>query len=101
RFVVPNYWPDAKSGIGYQVQVQIPQSQTTTIQDLESLPVKREHGKDLLLQDVATVSAGSMPGEFDRYNMRRQLSLAANIYGQDLGRVGNQLNRALVKAGNP
>ena len=24
RFVVPNYWPDPKSGIGYQVQVEIP-----------------------------------------------------------------------------
>ena len=25
RFVVPNYWPDPKTGIGYQVQVEIPQ----------------------------------------------------------------------------
>ena len=24
RFVVPNYWPDPKTGIGYQVQVEIP-----------------------------------------------------------------------------
>ena len=24
RFTVPNFWPDPKSGIGYQVQVQVP-----------------------------------------------------------------------------
>ena len=24
RFMVPNYWPDPKTGIGYQVQVEIP-----------------------------------------------------------------------------
>ena len=101
RFVVPNYWPDAKTGIGYQVQVQIPQTRTKSIQDLESMPIKREHGKDLLLQDVARVAAGTMPGEFDRYNMRRQLSLAANIYGQDLGHVGDQVSRAIQQAGDP
>jgi multidrug efflux pump subunit AcrB len=101
RFVVPNYWPDAKTGIGYQVQVQIPQARTKTIQDLESMPVKREHGKDLLLQDVARIQAGTMPGEFDRYNMRRQISLAANIYGQDLGHVGGQVSQAIGQAGDP
>ena len=26
-----------------------------------------------------------MPGEFDRYNMKRMLSLTANIAGEDLG----------------
>jgi multidrug efflux pump subunit AcrB len=101
RFVVRNYWPDSKTGIGYQVQVQIPQAQTNSIQDLETVPLKRERGKDLLLQDVADVTAGSMPGEFDRYNMRRQISLAANIFGEDLGRVSRQVSRAIQDAGEP
>ncbi|MBI3837926.1 MAG: efflux RND transporter permease subunit [Planctomycetia bacterium] len=97
RFVVPNFWPDAKTGIGYQVQVQIPQAQTKSIHDLETVPLKQHNGKDLLLQDVADVKGGTMPGEFDRYNMRRQLSLTANIYGQDLGRV----SRAVARATDP
>jgi multidrug efflux pump subunit AcrB len=99
RFVVPNYWPDAKTGIGYQVQVQIPQAQTKSIHDLETVPLKRQNGKELLLQDVAEVKEGTMPGEFDRYNMRRQISLAANIYGEDLGRVSSQVSRAIERAG--
>ena len=28
RFVVPNYWPDPKTGVGYQVQVEVPQAAT-------------------------------------------------------------------------
>jgi multidrug efflux pump subunit AcrB len=99
RFVAPNFWPDAKTGIGYQVQVQIPQAQTKSIPDLQTIPLKRAGGKDLLLQDVADLKAGTMPGEFDRYNMRRQISLAANIYGEDLGRASGQLSRAIERAG--
>ncbi len=101
RFVVPNYWPDAKTGIGYQVQVQIPQAQTKSLHDLETVPLKRPDGKELLLQDVAEVKAGTMPGEFDRYNMRRQISLTANISGEDLGSVSRDVQRATDKAGEP
>jgi multidrug efflux pump subunit AcrB len=101
RFVVRNFWPDSKTGIGYQVQVQIPQAKTTDMHDLETVQLKRLNGKDLLLQDVAEVKAGSMPGEFDRYNMRRQISLAANIYGEDLGRVSSQISQAIQEAGEP
>jgi multidrug efflux pump subunit AcrB len=101
RFVVPNYWPDAKTGIGYQVQVQIPQAATRSMQDLQTLPLKRQGQKELLLQDVADVQPGTMPGEFDRYNMRRQVSMTANIFGQDLGHVGSQVSQAMKRAGEP
>jgi multidrug efflux pump subunit AcrB len=42
-----------------------------------------------------------MPGEYDRYNMRRLVSLTANIEGEDLGRVAGHLERALKAAGKP
>ena len=34
-----------------------------------------------------------MPGEYDRYNMRRLVSLTANIEGEDLGRVARPHRR--------
>jgi multidrug efflux pump subunit AcrB len=101
RFVVPNFWPDPKTGIGYQVQVQIPQSQIRSIGDLETLPIRREGGKQLLLGDVAQVKPGTAPGEFDRYNMRRQVSMTANIYGEDLGRMSRHVAQAIKRAGDP
>ncbi len=44
---------------------------------------------------------GEMPGEVDRYNMRRYLSLTANIEGEDLGRVIDRLDAAIARAGTP
>src|SRR5262249_34356050 len=71
RFVVPNYWRDPASGIGYQVQVEIPQALMTSPRDVETVPVKRVGEEQRLLRDVAAVREGTMPGEFARYNMRR------------------------------
>jgi multidrug efflux pump subunit AcrB len=42
-----------------------------------------------------------MSGEYDRYNMKRTVSLTANIFGEDLGRVAGQVERAIERAGTP
>jgi multidrug efflux pump subunit AcrB len=99
RFVVPNYWPDPKSGIGYQVQVEIPQPRMSTIDDLERLPIRRSGDQPLLLRDVADVKADTMPGQFDRYNMKREISLTANLSGVDLGRASREVNAAIARVG--
>ena len=39
RFVVPNYWPDPKTGIGYQVQVEIPVAIMNSVKEVETLPI--------------------------------------------------------------
>jgi multidrug efflux pump subunit AcrB len=102
RFVVPNYWPDPKTGIGYQVQVQIPQGVMRNIEDLQTVPIKEsDQGRQLLLRDVADVQAGSMPGQFDRYNMKREISLTANLTGTDLGSVARDVDEAIRRAGTP
>jgi multidrug efflux pump subunit AcrB len=101
RFVVPNYWPDPKTGIGYQVQVEVPQAATQSMADLASLPLKSGASGQLLLRDVAQVSAGTMPGQYDRYNMKRQASLTANIAGASLGQVSHEVVQAIAGAGEP
>ncbi|MBY0229558.1 MAG: efflux RND transporter permease subunit, partial [Gemmataceae bacterium] len=97
RFIVPNYWRDPASGIGYQVQVEIPQDLMRSPQDVERLPVKG----GVLLRDVASVKPGTMPGQVDRYNMRRLVSMTANIEGDDLGQVASRIAAALESVGKP
>jgi multidrug efflux pump subunit AcrB len=97
RFVVPNFWPDPKSGVGYQVQVEIPQPQMQQIEDLATVPVDRQGSQQILLRDVAHISGGSMPGQFDRYNMKREISLTANVSGSDLGSVASQIGPVLAQ----
>ncbi|MFL5329672.1 MAG: efflux RND transporter permease subunit [Gemmataceae bacterium] len=101
RFTLPNFWRDPNSGIGYQVQVEIPQSLMKSVADIEAVPIKQVDGEIRLLRDVAQVHRGTMPGELDRYNMMRLVSMTANIEGEDLGRVSAQVARAVADAGKP
>jgi multidrug efflux pump subunit AcrB len=95
RFVVPNYWREPGSGIGYQVQVEVPQALMRSGTDVETAPIKKNGSTPILVRDVATVTEGTMPGEIDRYNMRRLVSMTANIEGEDLGRVADRIARAI------
>lgn len=97
RFVAQNYWPDPKTGIGYQVQVEIPQPVMTQAEDLASIPVNYRNGQPILLRDVAQISADKMAGQFDRYNMKREITLTANLSGQDLGSVSREVQQVLKK----
>jgi multidrug efflux pump subunit AcrB len=102
RFTVPNYWADPKTGIGYQVQVEIPTPRMDSAKQVGLVPLRRPGQKgQLFLQDVASIKEGITPGEYDRYNMKRQVSITANIHGEDLGRAAGQLDRALRAAGTP
>src|SRR6266481_4961426 len=53
RFVAPNYWRDPKSGVSYQVQVQVPQPAMTSLKDIETIPVNSNTGSHPLLSQVA------------------------------------------------
>jgi multidrug efflux pump subunit AcrB len=102
RFVVPNFWRDPSSGIGYQVQVEIPILRMSSRREIGLVPIRRPQEKgQLFLQDVARIRPGIVPGEYDRYNMRRLVSLTANIEGEDLGRVAGHIAAALAAAGDP
>ena len=60
RFATPNYWADSKSGIGYQVQIQLPQPQMASRQDIENIPIARSDTSHPLVGDVAQVRNGTM-----------------------------------------
>jgi multidrug efflux pump subunit AcrB len=102
RYMVPIFWPDPNTGIGFQVQVEIPLEKMTSALEVELLQIRSNlYGNPVRVRDVGTVRKGKMPGEIDRYNMRRMLSLTANIEGEDLGRVAAHLDRAVQAAGKP
>ena len=101
RFVSPNYWRDPKSGVSYQVQVQVPQAQMTSMKDVETIPVSSATGADPLVSEVASVRAGTVPGELDRQNGLWMIGLSANLGKSDLGLAATDIDGAIVRAGNP
>jgi multidrug efflux pump subunit AcrB len=96
RFLAPSFWRDPESGIGFQVQLQAAPN-TNSLEALGMIPIKRTAKGMVLVRDVATIRDGTMPGEDDRINSVRLLSLTANIQGEDLGRVSKRINQK-VKA---
>jgi multidrug efflux pump subunit AcrB len=116
RYTSRNFWRDDASGNSYQVQVEVPPPRMTEATDVELVPLTTQANRQqaakvadspsnptppLLIRDVARVMRSEMPGEVDRYNMRRFLSLTANVEGEDLGRVIDRLDAAIARAGQP
>ncbi len=101
RFTTPNYWADPNTGVAYQVQVQYPQPNITSLQDVQNIPVMPGQSQHPLIGDLAKVNEGTVMGEYDRRNGFRMLSLSANMAGQDLGRISKSIDAAIQRAGTP
>ena len=101
RFTAPVYWADPTTGIAYQVQVQIPEAQMTSVEELRNVPLSLRDGRPLLLQSVASATMGTAVGEYDRYNMQRTITISGNVAGEDLGRVDRRLAQELGAGGLP
>jgi multidrug efflux pump subunit AcrB len=81
RFTVPNFWPDPRSGVGYQVQVEVPAPRMNSIEEVKNIPIGRSQDTQISLRNVAEITGGTVLGEYDRYNMQRMLTLGANLSG--------------------
>jgi multidrug efflux pump subunit AcrB len=71
-----------------------------TTSEVGLIGVKQTEKNQLLLQDVATIKEGAAPAQYDRLNLRRMISLTANIEGSDLGRVASEIDAAIARAGD-
>jgi multidrug efflux pump subunit AcrB len=99
RFVAPNYWADPRTGIAFQVQVEVPQMRMTTLEDLRVVPVTGAGAARPLLGDLARIENATIVGEYARVNGQRMVTLTANVSGEDFGRVLNHVNQAIARAG--
>ncbi len=106
RFTDPNYWRDPKSGNAFQIQLEVPQNEIASREDVGNLPVMSGDGganesSRPLVDDVATIDYGTTMGEVDRYNMQRVVGLTANVHGEPLGKAAAEVRAAIARAGAP
>ncbi len=99
RFTVANYWADPNTGISFNLQVQIPESKTTSLEDLQNIPVTSTAGQPVLLRNLATFTPGTTVGTYERYNLARVVSITANLHGSDLGTATKAIRQAIADAG--
>jgi multidrug efflux pump subunit AcrB len=101
RFTVPNYWADPKTGVSYSLQVQVPQGQMKSSEDLLNLPVSAGSGRASLLRNFASLNEGTTVGQYDRYNMARTVSVQANLENTPLGDVAVLIEHVLREVPPP
>lgn len=99
RFTQPNYWLDKTSGTAYQIQVEYPQYQMNSTDELLMLPVSSDKNNPVYLRDIISLESTKTPGEYDRINQQRFITLTANIHDQDLGLAVKQVNKAIKSLG--
>jgi multidrug efflux pump subunit AcrB len=96
RFIDPNYWRDPNSGNAFQIQVEIPQYQMQSVDDVRAVSVGSAQ-----VGDVAQVREGKAPGLVERYNMQRVVSMTANVHGETIGQIADDIRAAIKRAGEP
>ena len=97
----PIFWTDPVTGVGYRVQLRVPEDRIQSVDDLSNLPVSQDGSARAYLRDVATVREGTMPGEIDHYNSQRSIHVTANVAGDDLGKAAKDVEHALDSLGEP
>lgn len=96
RNILLNYWLDKNAGNAYQVQVELPEYQMKSAEDLEQIPVSGAD-KNIFLRDVATWKRTNTVGEYDRLNQQRFITISANLNKKDLGTAVKDVNIAISK----
>jgi multidrug efflux pump subunit AcrB len=101
RFTVPNFWADPKTGISINVQVQIPEERTRSLEDLRNTPIRSKFGQPVLLGNLVTLTETTSIGTYERYNLARVVSITANLHDTDFGSAIEAVEKAIKAVGPP
>lgn len=101
RWIQQNYWRDPKSGVAYQLQIEMPQYKVGSIEAVGDVPVMASAQRGPYVRDLAKITYGIAPGEIDHHNEFRLISINANIAGDDLGSAARQVQAAIDRVGKP
>lgn len=99
RFTSPSYWLDKVTGTAYQIQVQYPEYRMNSTTQLEAIPISGGENGTHYLGEVASWKTMTVPGEYDRLNQGRYVTVTANVHGQDLGSVFKEVKHVIAGLG--
>jgi multidrug efflux pump subunit AcrB len=121
----PSFYLDPKNGVSYNIAVQSPQYNLTSVSALQSLPVTSSAGTSnvspmpgavtgaatqsaftsapgsppqttQVLGNLATIAAGTELGTVSHYDIQPVLDIYANVDGADLGSVTREIKRKIA-----
>jgi multidrug efflux pump subunit AcrB len=98
RYTEKNIWIDPRTNISYAVQVEIPENQMNSTNDINEIPVLSNKSRPVL-GDVATVKQDTSYGENDNLGALPILSVTANLNNKDLGTATKDVKAAILSLG--
>jgi len=98
RLTEKNVWIDTKAGLSYQVQVEVPEYQMASLDNIKEIPVLPNQPRPVL-SDVAQIKVDTTYGEDDDIGAVPTLSVTANINKKDLGTAGDAAEKAIKSLG--
>ncbi|HTF17970.1 MAG TPA: efflux RND transporter permease subunit [Chryseolinea sp.] len=98
RYTEKNVWLDETSGLSYGVQVQVPENQMNTLDDLAEIPVLRNASRPVL-SDVATFAYDTTYGQNDDLGAVPIISVTANLHDMDLGTATDDVTKLIASIG--
>jgi multidrug efflux pump subunit AcrB len=100
RFTDKILWLDENNATSYDVQVEVPQPDMTSLSELAAIPLRADALRPVL-GDVADLKMDTTIGEYDRKGAVRFLSIGANIQNKDLGSASAAVQKVLTGVGQP
>ncbi|HLA53942.1 MAG TPA: efflux RND transporter permease subunit [Flavitalea sp.] len=98
RYTEKNVWIDPITNQSYGVQVQVPENQMKSIDDIREIPVLNNASRPVL-GDVAEITKGTSYGENDNLGAIPFLSVTANLNQKDLGTAREDVQAVIESMG--
>ena len=100
--VTPNFWPDPKTGIPYQLWVQTPEYRNSSLTDLRNTPLfvraatsNSGPGVLTLLSSVADLRRVPTQTVINHVNIQPTYDIFASVQDQDLGSVARAIDKVV------
>ncbi|MFT3932366.1 MAG: efflux RND transporter permease subunit [Chitinophagaceae bacterium] len=98
RFTEKNVWIDERASLGYNVQVEVPENQMRSMNDMSEIPILKNSARPVL-SDVASFQLDTTFGEVDNLGSIPQVSVTANMNKKDLGTAAADVQKAIKSLG--
>ena len=97
----PTYWLDTTSGVSHLVNLQTPQEQLASINDLQTIPIDKGDGDpngegSQLLGGLVHISQTGSPLLVSHYSILPVIDIFASAQGRDLGAVNDEVGRVVA-----
>ena len=96
----PTYWLDSKTGVSHLVNLQTPQDQLTSVNDLETIPIDQGDGDPTgrgtqLLGGLSSITQTGRALEVSHRDIMPVIDIYASTQGLDLGSVSTSVDKVL------